>query len=83
MADKIGLFEAIHSQRALRYIKPDPVPDALIRKVLEAGTRAPNGGNQQRWRFLVIKDVKTSGASTTRPSSGPPSRSTTPISSRS
>jgi nitroreductase len=59
MADDIGLFEAIHTQRALRYIKPDPVPDALVRKVVEAGTRAPNGGNQQRWRFVVIKDAET------------------------
>ncbi len=59
MADEIGLFEALHTQRALRYIRPDPIPDALVRKVLEAGTRAPNGGNQQRWRFIVIKDPAT------------------------
>jgi nitroreductase len=39
-------------------LKPDPVPDALIRKILEAGVCAPNGGNTQRWRFLVIKDTK-------------------------
>ena len=56
MADEIGLFEAMYTQRALRYIKPDPVPDELIKKVLEAGVRAPNGGNQQRWGFVVIKD---------------------------
>jgi nitroreductase len=36
-------------------LKPDPVPAALIRKILEAGT-APSGGNMQRWRFLVIRD---------------------------
>lgn len=59
MTEEIGLFEAIYTQRALRYIKPDPVPDVLIRKVLDAGTRAPNGGNQQRWRFIVIKDPDT------------------------
>ena len=49
MTDEIGLFEAIHTQRALRYIAPDPIPDALLRKVLDAGIHAPNGGNQQRW----------------------------------
>ena len=59
MADEIGLFEAMHTQRALRYISPDPIPDALVRKVLDAGIRAPNGGNQQRWRFVVIKDPET------------------------
>ena len=42
MTEEIGLFEAIYTQRALRYIKPDPLPDALIRKVLDAGIRAPN-----------------------------------------
>lgn len=78
MADDIGLFEAIHTQRALRYIKPDPVPDALIRKVVEAGTRAPNGGNQQRWRFIVIKDAETKRwiqeryRTTDRPAHAPP-----------
>ena len=56
MADEIGLFEAINTQRALRYIKPDPIPDSLVRQVLDAGIRAPNGGNQQRWGFVVIKD---------------------------
>jgi nitroreductase len=50
------LFEIMHTTRAMRRLKPDPVPDALIRKILEAGVCAPNGGNTQRWRFLVIKD---------------------------
>jgi nitroreductase len=53
---EIGLFEAIDSQRALRYIKPDPVPDELIRRVLEAAIKAPSGGNSQPWEFLVIRD---------------------------
>ncbi len=56
MSADIGLFEAIDSQRALRYIKPDPVPDELIRRVLEAAIKAPSGGNSQPWEFLVIRD---------------------------
>jgi nitroreductase len=50
------VFEIIHTTRAMRRLKPDPVPDDLIRKILEAGVSAANGGNFQRWRFLVIKE---------------------------
>jgi nitroreductase len=50
------LFEIIESTRAMRRLKPDPVPDELIARILHAGTCAPSGGNTQRWRFLVIKD---------------------------
>ena len=50
------VFETIQTTRAMRRLKPDPVPDELIRKILQAGVCAANGGNTQRWRFLVIKD---------------------------
>ncbi len=50
------LFEIIGTTRSMRRLKPDPVPDDLIRKILEAGAAAANGGNTQKWRFLVIKD---------------------------
>jgi nitroreductase len=56
MTDSTDVFEIIHTTRAMRRLKPDPVPDELIRKILQAGTCAANGGNTQRWRFLVIKD---------------------------
>src|SRR5215813_12781192 len=52
------LFETMQTMRAMRRLKPDPVPDELIRKILQVGVYAPNGGNTQRWRFLVIKDPK-------------------------
>lgn len=51
------LFETMRTMRAMRRLKPDPVPDALIRQILEAGLCAPNGGNFQKWRFLVVKDA--------------------------
>ncbi len=50
------LFEIIGTTRSMRRLKPDPVPDELIRKILEAGAAAANGGNTQKWRFLVVKD---------------------------
>ena len=42
----------------MRRLKPDAVPNELIRKILEAGVCAPSGGNMQRWRFLVVRDPK-------------------------
>jgi nitroreductase len=54
--DEPALFEIIHTTRSMRRLKPDPVPEALIRRILEAGTAAPSGGNMQRWRFLVVRD---------------------------
>jgi nitroreductase len=53
----IPLGEAIFSLRAIRRLKPDPIPDADIRDILEAAIRAPNGGNAQQWHFLVVKEA--------------------------
>ncbi len=56
MSGDTDLFEIMRTMRAMRRLKPDPVPDELIRKILEAGIYAPNGSNAQSWRFLVVKD---------------------------
>jgi nitroreductase len=64
-ANTADLFEIIKTTRSMRRLKPDPVPNDLIRKILEAGVCAPSGGNMQQWRFLVIRDVEvkeTAGA---------------------
>ena len=53
---QIGLFDAIYTQRAIRSYKPDPVPQELILKVIEAATKAPSGGNSQPWAFVVVQD---------------------------
>ena len=55
---EIGLFEAIYSARSLRRLKPDPVPEALITKILDVGIRAPSGGNAQNWAFIVVRDAE-------------------------
>ena len=56
MAELNDVFEIMGTTRSMRRLKPDPVPDELICKILEAGAGAANGGNTQKWRFLVIKD---------------------------
>jgi nitroreductase len=56
MPDEIGLFEAIDTQRGLRRFKPDPVPDDMITRVLQAAIKAPSGGVQQGWSFIVVRD---------------------------
>ncbi len=56
---EIGLFETLYSLRAMRRLKPDPVPEDLIRRVIEAGTQAPSGANTQPWQFIVVRDAET------------------------
>ena len=53
----ISVFEAIHSSRALRRLKPDPVPEELLTNVLDAAIRAPSAGNAQSWSFVVVRDA--------------------------
>jgi nitroreductase len=53
------LGEAIFTMRAIRRFRPDPIPIDDIRLIVEAAVRAPNGGNQQVARFLVVNDRAT------------------------
>jgi nitroreductase len=57
LASAADLFEIIQTTRSMRRLKPDPVPEPLIRKILEAGVCGPSGGNMQHWRFVVIQDA--------------------------
>ena len=50
-----GIFEIIHSTRAMRRLKPDPIPEATLKKIIDAGIRAPSGGNAQEWAFLLVR----------------------------
>jgi nitroreductase len=52
----MDVFEAIYTLRAMRRLKPDPVDEALVWKVLDAAIRAPSGGNLQPWAFVVVTD---------------------------
>jgi nitroreductase len=59
------LGEAMFTQRSIRRFRPDPIPPADLRLILEAAVRAPNGGNRQIGRFLAVTDraqIKEFGA---------------------
>lgn len=56
------LFEAIYSQRAIRRFKPDPIPEDVLLRVLEAATKAPSGSNTQAWAFLIVQDAEKRAA---------------------
>jgi nitroreductase len=53
------LFEAIHARRAVRQYRPDPVPEAEIRKILDAANQAPSAMNLQQWEFVVVTSRDT------------------------
>ena len=50
--------EAMFSQRSIRKFKPDPIPMEDLHLIIEAAVKAPNGGNRQVGRFLVLTDRK-------------------------
>jgi len=55
----MDFFDVVTTQRAMRRLKTDPIPDALLRRIMDAAICAPSGGNRQGWRFLVVRDPAT------------------------
>src|SRR5512144_80236 len=49
-------MEVMATMRAMRRLKPDPVPDDLLEKLVEAATWAPSAGNLQAYSFVVVTD---------------------------
>ncbi len=54
--------EALYTTRAMRRLAPDPVPDAVLMRILDAAIRAPSAGNAHAFRFLVVRDADTKKA---------------------
>jgi len=52
----VDLYEAMSTLRAVRRLKPDPIPRDVLQRILEAATWAPTGGNAQPWRVIVVED---------------------------
>ena len=58
----MDLYEALYTTRAMRRVRPDPVPEAVVKLMLDAAIRAPSGGNTQQWRFMPVTARETVGA---------------------
>jgi nitroreductase len=52
-------FEAVTTLRAIRHLDTRPIPDAVLRQILDAAICAPSGGNRQGWSFVVVRDPAT------------------------
>ena len=52
----MDVYEALYTTRAMRRVRPDPIPLEVQRKIMDAAIRAPSGGNTQGWRFLLVDD---------------------------
>ena len=57
----MDIDEALYTTRAMRRVKPDPVPLDVQARILDAAIRAPSGGNTQNWRFLLVDDKEVIG----------------------
>ena len=56
MSDSVGIYEAMSNLRAVRRLRPDPIPDDVLQRILQAAAWAPSGGNVQPWRIVVVRD---------------------------
>ena len=56
VGEDMGLFEVMYNCRAMRRIKPDPVPEELLVKLIDAANQAPSGSNMQNGRWIVVRD---------------------------
>lgn len=54
--EDLTAFEVIHNRRSVRSYTSEPVPEEHITRILDAARMAPTAGNQQPWKFLIVRD---------------------------
>ena len=52
-------FDAIRTILAVRHFKDTPIPEPIVRQIVEAGRLTASGGNSQPWHFIVVRDKET------------------------
>jgi nitroreductase len=61
LGEDAPILEVMATMRAMRRLKPDPVPRELLERLVEAATWAPSGSNEQNYEFVVVDDRATMG----------------------
>lgn len=56
MSDEMGIFDVIYHCRAMRRLKPDPVREEMLLKLIDAANQAPTASNRQPTRWIVVRD---------------------------
>jgi nitroreductase len=51
------LDQLLARRRMIRKFRPDPVSDALVRRIVRAAMRAPSAGHTQPWNYVVVRDA--------------------------
>lgn len=67
----MDVFDCIRTRPAIRSFRPESIPDAVLKKILEAGRQAHSQRNRQPWRFIVIQERETLKQIGALASSGP------------
>jgi len=52
----LDVFTAIRNRRSIRHYKPDPIPDDVLERLLNAMRLAPSSKNCQPWKYIVVRD---------------------------
>ena len=52
----MDVFEALYTTRAMRRVSEVPIPDDVLKQMIDASIRAPSGSNRQGWKFIVVTD---------------------------
>jgi nitroreductase len=52
----MDVFEALYTTRAMRRVKEKPIPEEILKQMVDAAVRAPSGSNRQGWKFIVVTD---------------------------
>lgn len=52
----LDFYEVIRTRRSIREFRPDPIPDEVLKRALDAARIAPSGSNRQPWRFILVRD---------------------------